>query len=162
MEKELNITIPEGYEVDKEKSTFEKIIFKKKTNKYPKSWNEFCKEKPVSSTEYYIDYISTVQGYQEPQYRRNEADKNLCKTKEEAEAFLTLIQLKRLWHEYTYDWEKNLESVWSIGYTPNSGFLLFNTYLNNSSMFFFPNKKLAEEFLYNFKDLFEKLKPLYG
>ena len=28
--KELKIQIPEGYEIDKEKSTFEKIVFKKK------------------------------------------------------------------------------------------------------------------------------------
>lgn len=30
-EKSLNIVAPEGYEIDKEKSTFEKIVFKKKT-----------------------------------------------------------------------------------------------------------------------------------
>ena len=30
MEKEIKIQVPEGYEIDKEKSTFEKIIFKKK------------------------------------------------------------------------------------------------------------------------------------
>ena len=35
--KELKITIPEGYEIDKEKSTFEKIVFKKKDTK-PRSW----------------------------------------------------------------------------------------------------------------------------
>jgi hypothetical protein len=29
--KELKIEIPEGYEIDKEKSSFEKIVFKKKT-----------------------------------------------------------------------------------------------------------------------------------
>ncbi len=28
--KELKIQIPEGYEIDKENSTFEKIVFKKK------------------------------------------------------------------------------------------------------------------------------------
>lgn len=31
MEKELKIEIPKGYEIDKEKSTFEKIVFKKLT-----------------------------------------------------------------------------------------------------------------------------------
>ena len=30
MEKEIKIQVPEGYEIDKEKSTFEKIVFKKK------------------------------------------------------------------------------------------------------------------------------------
>lgn len=37
MEKELKIEIPEGYEIDKEKSTFEKIVFKKKQEEeYPR------------------------------------------------------------------------------------------------------------------------------
>ena len=30
MEKEIKIQVPEGYEIDKEKSTFERIVFKKK------------------------------------------------------------------------------------------------------------------------------------
>ena len=30
MEKEVKITIPEGYEIDREKSSFERIVFKKK------------------------------------------------------------------------------------------------------------------------------------
>ena len=32
MEKSINIIPPEGYEIDKEKSTFEKIVFKKKNS----------------------------------------------------------------------------------------------------------------------------------
>ena len=38
--KELKITIPEGYEIDKDNSTFEKIVFKKKDTK-PRSWKEY-------------------------------------------------------------------------------------------------------------------------
>jgi hypothetical protein len=34
--KEIVISIPEGYEIDKEKSTFEKIVFKKKEQTLPK------------------------------------------------------------------------------------------------------------------------------
>lgn len=34
MKKELKIEIPEGYEIDKENSTFEKIVFKEKTIKW--------------------------------------------------------------------------------------------------------------------------------
>lgn len=40
--KELKIQIPEGYEIDKEKSTFEKIVFKPIDNK-PRSWEEYCR-----------------------------------------------------------------------------------------------------------------------
>lgn len=41
MEKELKIEIPQGYEIDRQKSTFEKIIFKK-IPENPKTWKEYC------------------------------------------------------------------------------------------------------------------------
>lgn len=40
-EKELKIDTPLGYEIDREKSTFEKIIFKKVKNFRPKTWEEY-------------------------------------------------------------------------------------------------------------------------
>lgn len=43
--KKLKINIPEGYEIDKEKSTFEEIVFKKVEDpftKLPKNWEEYC------------------------------------------------------------------------------------------------------------------------
>ena len=43
-EKKLKINIPEGYEIDKEKSTFEEIVFKKvedPVSKLPKTWEEY-------------------------------------------------------------------------------------------------------------------------
>ena len=42
--RKLKINIPEGYEIDKEKSTFEEIIFKKVEDpfaKLPKTWEEY-------------------------------------------------------------------------------------------------------------------------
>lgn len=39
--KEMKITPPDGYEIDKEKSTFENIVFKKKDSR-PMSWGEYC------------------------------------------------------------------------------------------------------------------------
>ena len=44
MEKELKIEIPQGYEIDHQKSTFEKIVFKKADpfTKLPKTWKEYC------------------------------------------------------------------------------------------------------------------------
>ena len=35
--KNLKITAPQGYEIDKDKSTFENIVFKK-LNELPKTW----------------------------------------------------------------------------------------------------------------------------
>jgi len=41
--KELEIIAPEGYEIDKENSTLERIVFKKKDDNRPRSLEEFCK-----------------------------------------------------------------------------------------------------------------------
>lgn len=40
--KEIKIEVPQGYVIDKEKSTFEKIVLKKIDNR-PKTWEEYCK-----------------------------------------------------------------------------------------------------------------------
>lgn len=41
MEKEIKIEVPQGYEIDRQKSTFEKIIFKKIAEN-PKTWEDYC------------------------------------------------------------------------------------------------------------------------
>ena len=38
--KELKIEVPEGFEIDREKSTFEKIVFKKVERDLPKRWED--------------------------------------------------------------------------------------------------------------------------
>ena len=55
MEKELKIKIPKGYEIDRQKSTFEKIIFKKIPDN-PKTWEDYCslmKGKTIHYPDYY-------------------------------------------------------------------------------------------------------------
>ena len=55
-EKKLKINIPEGYEIDKENSTFEEIIFKKiedPLSKLPKTWEEYCKHTKGCPSFYY-------------------------------------------------------------------------------------------------------------
>ena len=44
MEKELNIIPPIGYEIDKQKSTFEKIIFSKIEPCKPTTWEEYYEQ----------------------------------------------------------------------------------------------------------------------
>ena len=50
-EKSINISIPEGYEIDKEKSTFTKIVFKKIESKLPMSFDEMI------IPEYYVVFM---------------------------------------------------------------------------------------------------------
>ena len=45
--KKLKVNIPEGYEIDRDNSTFEEIVFKKVEDpfsKLPKTWREYCKQ----------------------------------------------------------------------------------------------------------------------
>ena len=162
MNKELKIDIPEGYEIDKENSTFERIIFRKKCT-YPKSWEEFCKNTPINE-EYYLNQASSIRTIT-LDHRDCEGDKNVCKTEEEAEAFLALIQLKRLWHEYVDNYSGKVDDYYFIdcfGCMSRSEFTVISGFSSTSKYLFkFPSKELAEEFLHNFKDLFIKISPLF-
>ena len=164
MSKELKINIPEGYEIDKENSTFERIVFKKKCT-YPKSWEEFCKNSKITNPEYYICSNSDIFESYYDQDRECYKDRSLCKTKEEAEAFLALIQLKRLWHEYVDNYPEKVEEYYCIDSFFDINGIKFNVYHSISSietyLFKFPSRELAKEFLNNFKDLFMKIIPLF-
>ena len=167
MSKELKIDIPEGYEIDKENSTFERIVFKKKYT-YPKSWEEFCKNEPTTYEEYYISLDSHINKViSDDQPRNYNGDRNLCKTEEEAEAFLALMQLKRLWHEYVDNYPEKVDDCYCITCVCSSNgndfsILYIGSATYNMDLFKFPSKELAEEFLYNFKDLFMKISPLWN
>ena len=155
-EKELKIDIHEGYEIDKENSTFERIVFKKK-HTYPKSWEEFCENIPINE-EYCLNQDSSIRKIIIGPRDCND-DRNNCKTKEEAEAFLALMQLKRLWHEYVDNYSKKVNGYYCIDCFCRS--VLHNISSSGGSLFKFPTKELAEEFLNNFKDLLIKASPLW-
>ena len=164
MSKELKIDIPEGYEIDQKNSTFERIMFKKK-HTYPKSWEEFCENCQTTDKEYYICSDSEIFDTCNTQNRDCDEDRNNCKTKEEAEAFLALMQLKRLWHEYVDNYSEKLEDTYYIACFRETDGIEFNVYhsisLIETFLFKFPSKELAKEFLNNFEDLFMKIIPLF-
>lgn len=159
--KEIVITPPEGFEVDEENSTFQKILFKKKGNGFSKDWKEFCKKHKKISSEYYIGDTSDI--YQlDTKYSCRFYDKNLLPSKEYAEAMLALCQLLTIREkEYTKGWEPD----WSSPIGKNVICIIKNEPVvslryNTSQILFFPTRELAEEFLKNWKDLIEIAKPL--
>ena len=165
MNKELKIEVPDGYEIDKENSTFERIVFKKK-HTYPKSWEEFCKNNKIINNEYFISVGSTITPIYFGDNREHRMDRNLCKTKEEAEAFLALMQLKRLWHEYVDNYPEKVDDYYFIDFftsiygcqcrvSPSRSVI-------SKFLFKFPSRELAQEFLHNFKDLIIKASPLWN
>lgn len=129
----------------------------------PKTWKEHCVLHAKNRTIcYYINdnssYICEHIHDEDP--KLFSTNKNLCQTKEDAEAFLALMQLRALWHDYVgnfeFNWKEN--NYYCLACNLKNKVVLDRFAL--PKVFCFPTKKLAEEFLTNFKDLFEIAKPL--
>ena len=153
--KELKIQVPEGYEIDTENSTFEKIVFKKVEKELPKSWEDL---KEIEG--FYVDNYSEVTVFE--YYFNAEENKNVFPTKEEAEACIALSQLCQLRDRYNDgwkpDWNNGKEYKYSI--VINHGRPFVETYFNVQKVLSFKTEELRDKFLENFRDLIEIAKPL--
>ena len=131
-----------------------------KQNSLPKTWEEFCERNDITSGESYIANNSRACELTTCE-RHSITDRNICTSKQEAEAFLALMQLRQLRKAYVKDWEPN----WNDKSMKFCIFVDANTirvtgYYFSSRSLSFPTQKLAEQFLTNFKDLLEIAKPL--
>ena len=151
-EKSLKINIPEGYEIDKEKSTFEEIVFKKVEDplaKLPKTWKEYCK-RTKGYTSYY-GYSINGNTYE----TKFDGFYNEFFTKERVKQYVALGKLLQLRDYWVGDWKINSDNIYVIYKNviivtmPNSGFPLT-----------FPTKEMAEEFKNCFEDLIKEAYPL--
>jgi len=161
--KELKITIPEGYEIDKENSTFEKIMFKKKEDAKPRSWEEYCNN--FKGRFYYIkDDDKCGVGTSFTSVGINSEYKNTLPSKELAEAFLAMMQLMSLRQEWIGDWKPNWDNLtsvkWIIIYSHSQQrWETFPTY-DSTRALSFPTKEIATDFMNCFKDLLDIANPL--
>ena len=153
--KELKIQVPVGYEIDKENSTFEKIIFKKDEKWLPKTWEDLQNIKGS-----YVDRDSTVCNCAE--HNTSIRNRNIFPTREEAEACLALAQLCQLRDRYNGgwkpDWDNDEEPKYAIKISNNKTTKCVLTV--TSSVLSFKSVYLRDEFLENFIDLIETAKPL--
>ena len=162
--KETKIEIPAGCEVEKTEITDGALVvtFKKKEPRLPKSFEAFCEMNPRKESEYYIDvdsYIEESAGGT----RQRLKDKNLLPDRETAEAVLALCQLIQLRNCYNGDWVPNwLSNTNKYVIDCNSHEFTTTTYWTTPVLLYFETEELRDEFLRNFCDLIEKLKPLYG
>lgn len=147
MEKELKIIPPIGYEIDRQKSTFEKIIFKK-IPENPKTWEEYCslmKGKKVYHTDFYYIILESFQDAH-----------NMFATKERARQFIALgklLQLRDYWVKGYSEFRYALfGDKYGISLCDCSGFSAFSLT--------FPTKEMAKEFKDCFEDLIKQASPL--
>ena len=146
--KEIKIEVPQGYEIDRQKSTFEKIVFKK-IPENPKTWEDYCKLTKGS----YSNYASTTNMVYKD---RHTGAYNEFTTKERAEQFIALgklLQLRDYWvkgySEFRY---ALLGTKDGIGLYDCSGFYAYSLT--------FPTKEMAEEFKNCFSYLIKQAFPL--
>lgn len=158
-QKEIKITIPDGYEIDKEQSTFEKIVFKKKDNKYPKTWEE-CIDK-LNSSKTRFCYIASNSELQEADYcYKRTIDYNTLPSKEIAEKFLILQKLYTCRQAYIEDWKPDTNNCGQTKYCilNQMNTVVVGEWTSTCRLFSFPTKEMAHKFRINFKDDLEEIK----
>ena len=148
MEKELKIIPPIGYEIDRQKSTFEKIIFKK-IPENPKTWEEYCSLMKGKTVYYTNCNTITVIGFSDAH------DKFV--NKKRADQFIALGKLLQL-HDY---WVKRSKFKDAIGiFTWSDGVIVTNNCDINDFALTFPTQEMADKFITCFRDLIKQASPL--
>jgi len=96
--KKLEINAPEGYVIDQENSTFEKIVFKKHVPKIVGRWEDL----PLIGG-FYIGAFSVLTEYQ-GEMPPSDTNSNTCKTPNQAEGLIALAQLSQLYDNFIDGW----------------------------------------------------------
>ena len=151
-EKKLKINIPEGYEIDKEKSTFEEIVFKKVEDplaKLPKTWKEYCKQ-TKNRQSYHCNPILT-----HICETRFDGFYNEFFTKERVKQYVALGRLLQLRDYWVGNWKINSDSVYIIYRN-----LIMATLHTSDFPLAFPTREMAKEFKNCFEDLIKEAHPL--
>jgi hypothetical protein len=143
--KELQIIPPEGYEVDKENSTFEKIVFKKVEEKL--TYEKIAEKLFQYERHYYTDSNGKIKeislGWHCP---------NAAPTEYQLQRLLALNKLMNVSYYLNDSWKPDWDN-----YTQNKYFLCYNNEnktiitkfhnLSNSGVVYFKSKELTEQAL---------------
>lgn len=157
MEKEISITIPipEGFEIDKERSTHTNIVCKPKKIILPKTWEEY-KELTGGKLSYYENSAGFMRpsSFSGSYYEFKDKD-----TVAEYVALGKLIQLRDYYNDgWKPNWESSSEKKYIIYTSENEIFRSWATSTNR--VLAFKTEELRDQFYYNFKDLLETAKSL--
>jgi len=144
MKKETKIEIPEGYEIDLEKSNIAdgSIVFKEIKTVLPKTWGEYFWSKEYGNPKINYRYF--------------------FRTQEESMMLQSMLQLFHLRDVYRQGWEPDFSdgdlNKYSISFYEDK--IDLDNWVGVDSFLSFQSREIAQEFLNNFKDLIIKAKPL--
>lgn len=151
-QKSVSIKVPDGYEIDNEKSTFTNIVFKPIDVKCPKSWEDAFAGNPICGycigRQCYIEEADTFAEY---------SDKNVFKTEKQAKSALAYAQITQLMALPCYngdwipDWENRNEEKY-FPYRANNIILSGIVYAEFQHVAF-KSYNIYKAFLENHEDL---------
>lgn len=150
----LKITPPEGFEIDKEKSTFEEIVFKPIKKELPRKWEDLGFIKG-----WFVNHVSQTFPIE---MSAKKVYRNIFATEEQARAAVALAQLSQLREvyrqEWTPDWNNGSQTKYSIANLEGKTYK--NCAYRYGHFLCFQSEEVRDEFLENFKDLIEEASPL--
>lgn len=156
---EVKIQIPDNCELIKDGDTY---IVKEKKNDKPRSWEEFCEKYPLHENEVYLDSRGNV-NLNFTLSGKKRYTPNWIINKQEAEAFLALMQLRQLRKAWIGDWEQPIDDA-TVGYITYSikkkQVIVDYGWTWRNSILSFPTRIMAYDFLGCFRDLCETAKTL--
>ena len=121
----------------------------------PKTWEEFCDRFKIHE-EYHIDSASDIIKNEDDYYRDPLLNRNLLVSKEAANQHLALMQLHQLRDCYRQgwkpDWKDTSMSKYCIYYVNKEQKFDIDSFYERREFLSFQSRKLAEEFLNNFRD----------
>lgn len=134
--KEIKIQVPEGYEIDMEKSTFERIVFKKKGT--INCWEDLEKIKGVC-----ISSICSIYSYEG---NNSSSNKNVFLNEKYAKSAIALAQISQLlpYYDSNVDW-KNDKFKYCIDMQHNK--IVIKQWITTYHVLAFNSEEEAERFL---------------
>ena len=148
----ISIKVPDGYEIDSEKSTSTNIAFKPIGCKYPKSWEDAFVGNTIRG--YWVNNFSDISTANRFACH---ADRNVFKTEKQAKSSLAYAQITQLMALPCYngdwipDWGNGLFDKYSLIRINNAIELILRS--DTFSPITFKSKDAQESFLKNNKDL---------
>ncbi len=157
-EKKLKINIPKGYEIDREKSTFEEIVFKKVEDplaKLSKTWEEYCKQTEDNVSYFCNIHDSIIKSCFEGYYYE-------FSTEERVKQYVALGRLIQLRDYWVGDWKNDSNNFVNVIYNLNGEIKNMGLSHKQSLNFplTFPTREMAQKFIECFKDLIKEAHPL--
>lgn len=146
-----------GYVWNEQSKRLKKL--KRPGNTFPETWEEFCYAHPAHE-EYFIDSMSHIGKEVNFRTRDKVTDRNLCKSKEYANAFLALMQLIQLRDCYRNGWKpcSGDDSYWIASSLEGELLCCRRKYYNKPLSF--QSEEICKLFLENFRDLIKRAKDL--